>query len=125
MTNKSTTTLRPRPMAKMIAAVLRTAQQPGLSALSGYYLRRWGSTIEGLEDVETARDFRLVKDDALQFLTTHGLIFTDPLTQNAIDSLKARETAREAKRAAAKRAKLDHRNKLARNRRKAAKRIAL
>jgi len=123
MTNA--TTLRPRPMAKMIAAVLRTAQQPGLSALSGYYLRRWGSTIEGLEDVETARDFRMEEDDALDLLTTHGLTFTDPFTQNVTDMLKAREAAREAKRAAAKRAELDHRNKLARARRKAEKRIAL
>lgn len=122
MTNA--TTLRPRPMAKMIAAVLRTAQQPGLSALSGYYLRRWGSTIEGLEGVETVRDFRMEEDEALQLLTDHGLTFTDPLTQNVTDMLKAREAAREAERTAAKRAKLDHRNKLARNRRKAAKKAA-
>lgn len=103
MTNTTTKapTLRPRPMAKMIAAVLRTAQQPGLSALSGYYLRRWGSTIEDLEGVESARDLRMEEDDALQLLTDHGLTFTDPLTQNVIDMLKTREAEMEAKRAAA------------------------
>lgn len=103
----------------MVANVLRTVQQPGLSALGSYSLRRWAGTIEALEDVQAARDLKWEEDEALGFLTREGLSFTDPLTKDVTELLQARERAMEAKRAAAELAERNHRNKLARARRKA------